>query len=1684
MATFLFSQVKGSLIAFRTRTDVINFDVGSASDLDISVSGSSMTLRLGSDFVTLVTTDTLSQFSTTNLRFADGSLLLIGDDTRSTGRDDNANTLLGGAGNDRLIGLGGNDILDGGAGSDTYVVTGANDGTDLYRDTGTAGTDRIVAGANGAVINLGTSFSAAATGIEAISAEGRSGVSVAGTAGADRLDFTGINLSGLAVIDAQGGADTVLGSAGDDTIKGGAGNDSIDGAAGRDTAVFAGNRASYVVTNSGGVVQVRDADALANGDDGTDTLLNVEFVSFLDGTYSLSAPTAVADSASVVAGSGATSINVLANDTDIDSGDTKRVVAVDPTGLQGSAWVAPDGSGVMYAPGQAFKGLGAGATATETFSYTMVDSLGGPSSATVTLTITGVNDGPTAHADSVAAQEDQALFINVLGNDADPDAGDALRIVDIHRTGTVGTTAFGSVGGVQHVYYAATGMQSLRAGATATDQFSYTIADAAGAQSTATVSIQVTGVNDAPGAHGDNTTVSEDGGPITIDVLANDTDVDIGDTRKVVATDGNGRPSEIVITSHPSQEVTTFIVIPAVAPIQGSVSVGPDGQGIVYTPGQSLQALRQGQVLTETVFYTVEDESGARASSTAVVTVTGVNDGPVAGADSVSVAKNSLPVTIDVLANDTDPDAGDTQTVTAVDTSAGTRGGVAIAAGGGGIVYTVGDAFQGLAEGITATDTFRYTLTDGYGATSVAEVTVTITGTNSAPTALADLAAATENGAAVAIDVLANDSDVDVGDGKTVIAVDNTGAKGIASIAPGGSGVVYTIGGAYQSLRAGETATEVFNYTMVDNAGAQSSAQVSVTVTGVNDALVAIADARAVSENDGAVTLDVLANDTDADAGDTASIVSLTTTGLRGSAVIDGANIVYTPNHQYLRAGQSAVDTFSYRAVDSAGAQSTATVTVTVIGENDAPVAAANAITLTEDAAPQTIQVLANDTDADLGDTKRVVSVDRPAGMLGTPSVAAGGAGVVYTLGDAAQHLLTGQSVVETFSYTMTDAAGATSTATVTVTINGVTDGPKAIADTAVAAEDGAPITLNVLANDTNDANPGGGLAVASIDGNGWYASYYVIGSATGNDQYGFAPGFQRLLGQAEVAPDGQGILYTPMQSLNAGETGTDAFHYTLAGGSTGVVNITVTGANDAPEAVDDSASVASDGAPLTIDVLANDTDPDTRIDPPAPPPPSPIGSLLDLAFDVTPPDVPDTKTVVRVDGSGLQGSVAVAEGGTGVIYTPGGTLLDLAFGESAVETFTYTMRDALGLESTATVTVNVSGVNHAPTALDDVAAAAENSAPVTIDVLANDGDADIVAGDTLSLVGITSAPANGSAVIEGNQIVYDVGNGFQSLRAGVAATETFSYLVTDQGGETSSANVTVTVTGANDAPSAVADSLAVSEDAGAVTINVLANDTDVDAGDTKVITSVSRQDVQIAADGQTLTYTVADSFQSLMSGQTGSDTFTYTMRDGAGATSTATVSLNIIGANEPVAIVNPPAPGPGAIVGGAGDDILPGTTGADTIYGQAGKDTLTGGNGADTLYGGADNDTLDGGAGNDILNGGLGRDDLTGGTGADTFRFYLATESNDPAKPDRIRDFSSAEGDKIDLSLIDANTLLGGNNDFVASSSFTRVAGQLVVTFDPATGSLVQGDVNGDGVADFVFTVDRVAVTGVDLLV
>ncbi|QRM56369.1 cadherin domain-containing protein [Sinorhizobium sp. BG8] len=157
-------------------------------------------------------------------------------------------------------------------------------------------------------------------------------------------------------------------------------------------------------------------------------------------------------------------------------------------------------------------------------------------------------------------------------------------------------------------------------------------------------------------------------------------------------------------------------------------------------------------------------------------------------------------------------------------------------------------------------------------------------------------------------------------------------------------------------------------------------------------------------------------------------------------------------------------------------------------------------------------------------------------------------------------------------------------------------------------------------------------------------------------------------------------------------------------------------------------------------------------------------------------------------------------------------------------------------------------------------------------------------------------------------------------------------------------------------------------------------------------------------------------------------------------------------------------------LFGGLGKDYLDGGNGDDMLFGGAGNDTLLGGAGNDVLEGGNGKDVLKGGAGNDELYGGKGADKLYGGAGADTFVFLAASESRvNGAGRDTIFDFNGKEGDRIDLSDFDANSVERGMQDFtyIGKNAFSGEAGELRVT--KALGNtLISGDTDGDGLADF----------------
>jgi serralysin len=211
--------------------------------------------------------------------------------------------------------------------------------------------------------------------------------------------------------------------------------------------------------------------------------------------------------------------------------------------------------------------------------------------------------------------------------------------------------------------------------------------------------------------------------------------------------------------------------------------------------------------------------------------------------------------------------------------------------------------------------------------------------------------------------------------------------------------------------------------------------------------------------------------------------------------------------------------------------------------------------------------------------------------------------------------------------------------------------------------------------------------------------------------------------------------------------------------------------------------------------------------------------------------------------------------------------------------------------------------------------------------------------------------------------------------------------------------------------------------------------------------------------------------FNNLISGGSGTDTVDYSRQNS---------DADLAGAGIKVDLANGYATSGGdreedlfSIENASGTsykDTLLGSSGANALWGQSGNDVLKGGGGNDRLYGGNGNDDLYGGSGNDDLYGGRGSDHLTGTSGSDLFIFQSIKDSPNTSSRDVIFDFSRSQGDKIDLSDIDA--ISGGGDSkfhFIGSDSFSDTAGELRYS-----GGIVRGDVDGDGVADFSIKIDN----------
>ena len=907
--------------------------------------------------------------------------------------------------------------------------------------------------------------------------------------------------------------------------------------------------------------------------------------------------------------------------------------------------------------------------------------------------------------------------------------------------------------------------------------------------------------NTAPDAVDDAFTTDEDT-LLSDDVLTNDSDID-GDGLTVSAVQG----------------ATAFVGSPLELASGAILTMNSDGT-FDYDPNGQFEDLNSGETNTDTFTYTVTDGTESR-TATATVTIDGAadtatNTAPVAEDDAISTDEDRDVITVNglfnnVLSNDSDAD-GHTLTVVSIDDT-GTTGLVTLT--NGVIVYDPNGQFESLDEGQSATDTFSYTIDDGNGGTDTATVTVTIDGVddpdNAAPDAVDDAASTDEYTAIDITNALANDSDVD-GDNVSVLSINTSRTAGL--VTDNGDGTFsYDPNGQFISLNDGETATDSFTYTIDDGNDGVDTATVNISITGVtNSEPVALSDAVATDEDTAIASVDVLTNDVDAD-GNTLSVLSVDGSNTTGQVTLNAdGTISYDPNGQFedLNNGDAASDSFSYTVSDGNGGTSTTTVGIVISGVTDGganttPEAEDDTVNTGKDIAISDVGVLTNDFDVD-GDTVSVISVDdtNTAGLVTLtngvisydpngafsdleafdfdPSAAVdtdadtltlinhgltqGDEVLYFTDGTAINGLTSGKSYfvivqdantiqlapdsgtsfainftgtgtgttslstlgTDTFTYTISDSNEGTDIATVTISLNGANvtlddDGttntaPVAIDDAVSTDEATALSAIAVLTNDTDaDAD---GLTVTGVDDSA------TTGLVTNNGD-----------GTFSYDPNGQ------FEALNDGDTATDSFNYTISDGTatdTATVTVTINGVdepvlNTSPVASNDTVSTNEDTALSSIAVLNNDTDADN-----------------------------DPLTVTGVDDSATTG--LVTDNGDGTFsYDPNGQFEALNDGDTATDSFTYTISDGNGGTDTATVTVTIDGVDDSTTPTEEALLLSLNSTVNLNGVAITPQDIALFDGTDFSLffdgsdVGLTSGKVNAFDAISDTEILLSFDN-------------------------------------------------------------------------------------------------------------------------------------------------------------------------------------------------------------------------------------------------------------------------------------------------------------------------------------
>ncbi len=951
---------------------------------------------------------------------------------------------------------------------------------------------------------------------------------------------------------------------------------------------------------------------------------------------------------------------VLANDADVDAGDTKVVTAVafgatngtlnsGLTGTYGTLTLRSDGSYTYLPTTAAAQALARFQTATETFSYTMRDAGGLTSSSTLTFTITGTNDDITTPLQNLSTSIIELTGTptgNLTGSNtigfADPDLNDVHSVSptgtpsgtllgDVTAAKDSDTTGTGTGGQLTWTYsVAASAVEYLRAGQTRTESFTLTIDDGNGSLVSRLVSATITGTNDPVmiGAATLAGAITEQTVPVgtrsatgTVDF----SDVDIGDVHLVSAA-----------------EVSPGSALGSLTVVRNSDTNGSGTGGrLTWTysvAASAIEYLAAGQTRVERFTISVNDQRGSLVSRQVDVTLTGTNDEIVIGAQDLNGAITEAVTPSGNLVDSgtidfSDVDRADGHSVTPNGTPLNTVLGALSAALtsdttgtgiGGRVTWTYSVAasvVEYLAAGQTRVESFMIALSDGNGSSVERQIDVTITGTNDAPLIVAEQLSGAVTELVTPVGNLTDSGNIDFSD------VD---LADVHLVSPIGS-------------RIGSTLGTLSAVKVNDTTGSGSGGQLTWTYS------------------------------------------------VAASAV------------EYLAAGQTRVDSFTITLNDQKGSVLTRQIDITITGTNDAPVVIAQDLigAVTEAVTPSgnlSDSGVIDFRDVDLTDEHRVSPVGTPldpvlgslSAVLTSDTTGSGTGGrITWTYSvDAAlvEYLAAGQSRLERFTISLDDQNGGVITRQVDVTITGTNDAPLIVAEQLSGA-------VTELVTPVGSLTDSGSIDFSDVD----LTDVHLV-SPSGTS-IGSTLGTLSAVKLSDTTGSGSGgrlawtysVAASVVEYLAAGQTRLESFTITLDDQNGGLltrrIDITITGTNDevlivsedlvsaVTEAVTPGGNLSDSGRITFSDADHTDVH---RVSASGTPVGSTLGSLSALK-------VRDTT------GSGSGGELSWT-------YTVAASAVEyLAAGQTLVEQFDITLDDQNGSLISRRITVTVTGTNDAP---------------------------------------------------------------------------------------------------------------------------------------------------------------------------------------------------------------------------------------------------------------------------------------------------------------------------------------------------------------------------------------------------